>query len=94
MEQSAAGATGAGVLATAIAPAENVTLPSLGPYPTLKGETRLTLRLMEDVAIPTVAASMALEPATPPTDTSNEITKGFWQRVYGSVLDAVEEAVE
>jgi hypothetical protein len=34
-------------------PVKLMTLPARGPYPTLKGEVRLTLRLMEDVAIPT-----------------------------------------
>ncbi len=33
-------------------PIKVLTLPGRGPYPTLKGETRLTMRLMEDVAIP------------------------------------------
>ena len=33
-------------------PIKILTLPARGPYPTLKGETRLTMRLMEDVAIP------------------------------------------
>jgi hypothetical protein len=33
-------------------PVKPLTLPARGPYPTLKGETRITLRLMEDVAIP------------------------------------------
>jgi hypothetical protein len=33
-------------------PVKILTLPARGPYPTLKGETRLTLRLMEDVEVP------------------------------------------
>jgi hypothetical protein len=33
-------------------PIKVFTLPARGPYPTLKGESRLTLRLMEDVEVP------------------------------------------
>jgi hypothetical protein len=34
-----------------------VSLPARGPRPTLKGETQVTLRLMEDVAVPLAAAT-------------------------------------
>ena len=37
-------------------PEKLITLPMRGPRPTLKGETRVLLRLMEDVSIPTAAA--------------------------------------
>jgi len=37
-------------------PSKILTLPARGPYPTLKGETRLTLRLMEDVEVPFAVA--------------------------------------
>jgi hypothetical protein len=33
-------------------PIKLITLPARGPYPALKGETRLTMRLMEDVIVP------------------------------------------
>jgi hypothetical protein len=33
-------------------PIKIVTLPFRGPYPTLKGETRLSLRVMEDIEVP------------------------------------------
>jgi len=33
-------------------PIKILTLPARGPYPSLKGETRLSLRLMEDVEVP------------------------------------------
>jgi hypothetical protein len=33
-------------------PIKLVTLPARGPYPTLKVETRVTLRLMEDMELP------------------------------------------
>jgi hypothetical protein len=32
-----------------------VTLPARGPRPTLKGETRIELRVMEDLTIPDAA---------------------------------------
>lgn len=37
-------------------PIKIITLPQRGPYPTLKGENRLTLRLMEDVDVPFAVA--------------------------------------
>ena len=57
-----------------------VSLPARGPRPTLKGETQITLRLMDDVEVPLAAAatrpaaahSAALRPAPwrPPADWS------------------------
>ena len=38
-------------------PSKILTLPARGPYPALKGETRLTLRLMEDVEVPFAVAN-------------------------------------
>jgi hypothetical protein len=38
-------------------PVKVLTLPARGPRPTLKGETRLTLRLMTDIAIPASATT-------------------------------------
>jgi hypothetical protein len=46
-------------------PVKLITLPARGPYPTLKGETRITLRLMEDVAIPTPARASNRVPMPP-----------------------------
>ncbi|MBO0911153.1 MAG: hypothetical protein J2P13_05120 [Acidobacteria bacterium] len=37
-------------------PVKILTLPARGPFPALKGETRLTLRLMEDVEVPFAVA--------------------------------------
>jgi len=37
-------------------PIKVMTLPARGPFPTLKGETRLSLRLMEDVEVPFAVA--------------------------------------
>lgn len=38
-------------------PSKILTLPARGPFPALKGETRLTLRLMEDVEVPFAVAN-------------------------------------
>jgi hypothetical protein len=40
-------------------PEKLITLPMRGPRPTLKGETRILLRVLEDVSIPTDAAATA-----------------------------------
>ena len=45
-------------------PIKVITLPFRGPYPTLKGETRLSLRLMEDVEVPFPVAGNVV-PAPP-----------------------------
>lgn len=47
-------------------PIKVATLPARGPYPAFKGESRLALRLMEDVEIPYARASVPMPPwATP-----------------------------
>lgn len=51
-------------------PIKILTLPARGPYPALKGETRLSLRLMEDVEVPftTAKSNVPMPPwATPGT---------------------------
>jgi len=50
-------------------PIKLITLPARGPYPALKGETRLTMRLMEDVVIPAPVnrASVPTPPWSQPT---------------------------
>lgn len=45
-----------------------VSLPFRGPYPTLKGEEPMELRLMDDIVIPQhVAQAMAMHPDRPPS---------------------------
>lgn len=46
-------------------PIKILTLPARGPYPALKGESRLTMRLMEDVIVPLPAPSRAAVPSPP-----------------------------
>lgn len=51
-------------------PIKIINLPRRGPYPALKGESRLTMRLMEDVVVPapvSVRASIPSPPWTQPT---------------------------
>ena len=49
-------------------PVKVFTLPARGPYPTLKGENRLSLRLMEDVEVPLpVARNYPSPPWTQPS---------------------------
>lgn len=43
-------------------PIKVLTLPARGPYPTLKGESRLSMRLMEDVELPTLAKAYPAPP--------------------------------
>jgi len=46
-------------------PVKVLTLPARGPYPTLKGETRLSMRLMEDVELPLPMQARNSVPAPP-----------------------------
>ncbi|HST12522.1 MAG TPA: hypothetical protein VLL05_19260 [Terriglobales bacterium] len=46
-------------------PIKILTLPRRGPYPALKGESRLTIRLMEDVVVPGAAPVRAAIPSPP-----------------------------
>ncbi len=46
-------------------PIKILNLPRRGPYPALKGESRLTLRLMEDVVVPGTAPVRAAVPSPP-----------------------------
>src|SRR5580700_3541243 len=49
-------------------PVKLITLPNRGPFPTFKGEARLTLRLMEDIEIPVAArASVPMPPGATPS---------------------------
>ncbi len=52
-------------------PIKIVTLPMRGPYPALKGESRLTMRLMEDVEVPVAYAARTSIPSPPWARPSN-----------------------
>ena len=66
-------------------PVKVVTLPARGPRPTLKGEVRIALRLLEDVEVPaTVIAprtvsSMPAEPQLRPSGTAESSSRLRWQ---------------
>jgi hypothetical protein len=47
-------------------PVKILTLPNRGPYPTLKGEARLTLRLLEDIEVPLPASNARASVPMPP----------------------------
>lgn len=47
-------------------PIKILTLPARGPYPALKGETRISLRLMEDVEVPFPASAARNTVPMPP----------------------------
>ena len=51
-------------------PEKIITLPARGPRPTLKGETPLLLRLMDDLSIPADAVIVASEKLSPATEAS------------------------
>ena len=65
-------------------PVKILTLPARGPRPTLKGEVRIMLRLLEDVEIPaTVVASRGTSPIpqTAGSKPGNGVTTAQW--LYG-----------
>jgi len=73
-------------------PVKVLTLPARGPRPTLKGEVRITLRLLEDVEVPaTVIAARTTSsiPQTPRLRPSSRSTP-LWQPSYaGSTTPSV-----
>ena len=69
-------------------PVKVATLPARGPYPTIKGEMRITLRLMDDVAIPAPARTLTEVPM-PAWARTSDANSGFWQRVDGAVRETL-----
>jgi hypothetical protein len=68
-------------------PIKIATLPSRGPYPTFKGETRVTVRLMEDVAVPTLTASAPQVPMPPWARARYADSKTSWRRAVDAGSD-------
>jgi hypothetical protein len=61
-------------------PEKIITLPMRGPRPTLKGETRILLRIMDDLSIPTdaaVTASATLSPMREPSRPASSLKREF-----------------
>jgi len=59
-----------------------LTLPARGPRPTLKGEQVLTLRLMEDVIVPRLAASSGPDWRPPRPQASASSSSGLYASSY------------
>jgi len=64
-------------------------LPARGPRPTLKGEQTLTLRLMEDVTIPRVAAATNSRDWRPPRAESREQPSAYHPREAAPLVTPV-----
>jgi len=62
-------------------PIKILTLPMRGPYPALKGETHLALRLMEDVEVPFPLAqnTVPMPPWASPTSYRSSYDASAWQ---------------
>jgi hypothetical protein len=58
-------------------PIKILNLPRRGPYPALKGEQRLTLRLMEDVVVPATLPARAAVPSPPWTQPTKYIPSPY-----------------
>jgi hypothetical protein len=71
-------------------PLKVATLPARGPYPTLKGEVRIALRLMEDVELSTPAARYPVP--RPPTPSAYHYGFGASSNSMTTVAETVERA--
>ena len=58
-------------------PIKIINLPRRGPYPALKGESRLTLKLMEDVVVPATLPVRAAVPSPPWAQPTNYIPSPY-----------------
>lgn len=58
-------------------PMKLLMLPARGPYPALKGESRLTMRLMEDVVVPSQVSARAAVPSPPWATPTNYIPSPY-----------------
>src|SRR4029077_2391650 len=75
-----------------------LTLPARGPFPTLKGETRMTLRLMEDVEVPLRSVannSVPMPPwASPSRFEASSASQPQWKPASTKVSDVPNVAVK
>ena len=58
-------------------PIKIINLPRRGPYPALKGESRLTIKLMEDVIVPATLPARAAVPSPPWAQPTNYIPSPY-----------------
>jgi hypothetical protein len=72
-------------------PIKILTLPMRGPYPALKGEARLSMRLMEDVEVPVVA--QAPVPPSPSATPSSYTPSTYWSLPPASVVMVTHQVV-
>jgi hypothetical protein len=79
-------------------PIKVLTLPARGPFPTLKGETRMTLRLMEDVEVPLRSVannSVPMPPwASPSRYEASSASQPQWKPASTKVSDVPNVAVK
>jgi len=68
-------------------PIKVLTLPARGPFPALKGESRLSLRVMEDVEVPfAVAQNAPMPPWASPSRYQSDSSMGFQPALRESAL--------
>jgi hypothetical protein len=60
-------------------PVKVINLPRRGPFPTLKGEVRMTMRLMEDVEVPRLTASNVPMPPWATTGSLTQPSQQLWR---------------
>jgi hypothetical protein len=79
-------------------PIKVLTLPARGPFPTLKGETRMTLRLMEDVEVPLRSVannSVPMPPwASPSRYEASSASQPQWKPASAKVSDVPNVAMK
>src|SRR5215472_11077643 len=73
-------------------PIKILTLPMRGPYPALKGEARLTMRLMEDVEVPVVAQA-SVPPSSLATPSSYALPTD-WSLIPASMVMVTQQVLE
>jgi hypothetical protein len=76
-------------------PIKVITLPMRGPRPILKGETRMSLRLLDDLYVPTVAAvtsSGSLSAQAPGKNPASISSRIFPRLLYGGTSKPAAEA--